>query len=126
MYKLLLVDDDEFILASLQRSLRKQRHWQIEVFSDPVAALKRAEEQSYDLFLSDYQMPGTDGIQLLTQIRSLQPDAMRIMLSGQDNAELIEADVKKAGIYCFINKPVRADELIAAIDHALQYSQKRH
>ena len=125
MYKILLVDDDAFILASLQRSLKKQKDWQIETFCDPVAALARAREQPYDLFLSDYQMPGTDGIKFLAKIRAIQPEAMRIMLSGQDNIERMEANIEAAGIYRFINKPVRADELIAAINHALQYYQAR-
>jgi len=121
MYKILLVDDDAFILASLQRSLKKQKDWQVETLCDPEAALTRAGEQSYDLFLSDYQMPGTDGIKLLAKIRKIQPEAIRIMLSGQDNIECMEENIEAAGIYRFINKPVRADELIAAIDHALQY-----
>ncbi len=121
MHKILLVDDDEFILASLQRSLKKQKDWQVETFSDPAAALDHVRTQRYDLFLSDYQMPGTDGIAFLTKTRSLQPEAMRIMLSGQDNIEHVGQDVKEAGIYRFISKPVRADELIAAIGHALQH-----
>ena len=121
MYKILLVDDDAFILASLQRSLKKQKDWQIETLCDPVAALTRAREQSFDLFLSDYQMPGIDGIKLLVKIRAIQPEAMRIMLSGRDNIEGVEENVEAAGIYRFINKPVRTNELIAAIDQALQY-----
>lgn len=125
MYKILLVDDDAFILASLQRSLKKQKDWQIETLYDPAAALTRAREQSYDLFLSDYQMPGTDGIKLLAKIRKIQPDAIRIMLSGQDNIECMEENIEAAGIYRFINKPVRADELIAAINQALQYYSAR-
>ncbi len=123
MRKILLVDDDAFIVASLQRSLKKQKSWQIEAFCDPAEALERAREQRYDLFLSDYQMPGINGIKFLTKVRALQPEAMRIMLSGQDNIGHVEVDVKEAGIYRFISKPVRADELIAAIDHALQYRQ---
>ncbi len=121
MYKILLVDDDAFILASLRRSLRKQKDWQVKTFSDPAAALDHVQTQTYDLFLSDYQMPGTDGIAFLTKARALQPDAMRIILSGQDNIEQAGQDVEEAGICRFISKPVQSDELIAAIGHALQY-----
>jgi len=120
MHKILLVDDDEFILASLQRVLRKRKDWLVETSSDPVEALDRVREQRYDMFLSDYQMPGTDGIRFLTKTRSLQPGAIRIMLSGQDNIEQAGQDVEEAGIHYFIGKPVKADELIAAIRHAFQ------
>ncbi len=125
MYKIMLLDDDKFILASLQRSLKKQKDWQIETFFDPVAALKQAGKQRYDLFLSDYQMPGTDGVKFLTKIKSLQPEAMRIMLSGQDNVDFVESDIKQAGIYRFITKPVQTCELIDTIKQALQYYQAR-
>ncbi len=121
MYKIMAVDDDKFILASLQRSLKKQKNWRVETFCDPVAALAHARNQRYDLFLSDYQMPVTDGVRFLTKIKKLQPESIRIMLSGQDAIELVESDVKAADIYSFINKPVQADELIIAITRALQH-----
>jgi len=121
MYKIMAVDDDKFILASLRRSLKKQKDWHVETFFDPVIALEQARNQDYDLFLSDYQMPIIDGVSFLTKIKLLQPESMRIMLSGRGDTGLVGSDVKAAGIYSFINKPVQADELIIAITQALQH-----
>ena len=119
------LDDDKFILASMQRSLRKQKNWQIETFFDPVCALESAHQQQYDLFLSDYQMPGIDGIEFLTKIKSLQPSATSIILSGQNDQELIKKAIKVAGIYRFVTKPVKNDELIKVISSALQYYEAK-
>ena len=121
MYKIMALDDDKFILASLKRTLRKEKSWQVETYSDPTVALENARDQHYDLFLSDYHMPGIDGIEFLTRIKSLQPSSIRIILSGQDCLDLVQQAIKKAGIYSFVSKPVQQHELIAVINKALEF-----
>ena len=120
MYKILALDDDKFILASLQRSLRKEKNWHVETFNDPFDALEHAHHQQYDLFLSDYQMPGLDGIEFLTKIKSLQATSVRIILSGQENNELAQKAIKEAGVYSVVSKPVQQHELITVIKLALK------
>ena len=126
MYKILALDDDKFILASLQRSLRNEKNWQVETFNDPFDALEHASHQHYDLFLSDYQMMGIDGIEFLARIKSLQPASVRIILSGQDSNELISKAINEAGVYSVVCKPVQQHELIATINLALKdYEMKQ-
>ena len=125
MYKIMALDDDKFILASLQRSLRKEKNWQVETFFDVKDALANAQHQRYDLFLSDYQMPGIDGIKFLTLIKELQPISIRIILSGQDGIELVQQAIKEADIYTFVNKPVQQLELINVISEALQHYEEK-
>lgn len=119
------LDDDKFILASLQRSLRKEKNWQVETFFDVKDALENARHQRYDLFISDYQMPGIDGIKFLTIIKVLQPTSIRIILSGQDGIELAQQAIKEADIYTFVNKPVQQLELINVISEALQHYEEK-
>lgn len=120
VYKILLVDDDKFILASLQRALRKEKEWQLGTFHDPMEALEHARDQHYDLFISDYRMPGINGIEFLAEVKSLQPASMRIILSGDNNAELVQQAIEEAGVHHFVSKPVQQDQLITIINEAFE------
>jgi len=125
MYKILALDDDKFILASLLRSLRSEKNWQVDTYNDPTIALEHAHHQNYDLFLSDYQMPGLNGIEFLSRIKLLQPASVRIILSGQDSNELVQKAIKEAGVYSVVSKPVQQHELIATINLALQHYKSK-
>ena len=120
MYKILALDDDKFILASLQRSLRNEKNWHVETFNTPFDALEHARHQHYDLFLSDYQMMGMDGIEFLAKMKLLQPASVRIILSGDDCNELTQKAIARAGVYSVISKPVQKHELITTINLALE------
>lgn len=113
------VDDDRFILASLQRSLRKQTELQVDIFNNPFEAIEHAKISRYDVFISDYMMPGLSGVEFLANIKSLQPDSVRIILSGQDDMDTVIRATEKAGLFCFISKPVQREELIETIHRAL-------
>lgn len=124
----MIVDDDKFIIASIERSLHGQKNWQVDTFSDPIEALRQAEKNKYDLFLSDYMMPAMDGLSFLEKINSLQPDSIRLMLSGEDSCELDITAKEKANVFSYVMKPVQKKDLIEKINDALLFfenSQKR-
>ncbi|MCH7343404.1 response regulator [Pelomonas sp. CA6] len=117
--RLLLVDDEPHILSALTRSLRhslRQRFDDVvlETQSDPLQALRRAAEQPFDLILSDYRMPGLLGVELLVRIRGLQPQAGRLILSGQVDHDGLVAAINEACIDAFLAKPWN-DELLAEV-----------
>jgi len=118
MYRIALVDDEKNILRALRRVLQGET-CEIETFTSAHEALRRAQVAIFDLVLSDYRMPEMDGIDLLTEFRRLQPDAMRLMLSGHKDREMIIDAVNQAGIFRFVSKPWEDDELKAAISEAL-------
>jgi response regulator RpfG family c-di-GMP phosphodiesterase len=124
--RVLLVDDEPAILNALTRSLRHgtaEGLWpalRIEAFSDPQAALARACEQPFALAISDYRMPGLNGAQLLAQLRELQPDCRRVILSGYTDSEGLLAAINQAQITRFFTKPWNERELLYGVRQLLQ------
>lgn len=119
MHRIMLIDDEENVLSSLDRILRREPGLEIVTHSDPRAALADANRSKFDLFLSDYRMPYMDGVEFLAATKRSNPDAMRLILSGAtDFTALIDA-INQAEIYRFISKPIQVHELIQTLHQAL-------
>ncbi len=120
MYKIMLVDDEENILKSLNRLLRQEKKWDVESYTSPVDALKRARTSIFDVVISDCRMPEMDGLEFLGQLKALQPDAMRILLTGAISIETLMDAINKAGAFRFITKPWEDEMLLSAIRDGLR------
>ena len=124
--RIMLVDDERGILNALRRMIESKAATElapfaltVELFTSPIEALQRAEEISFDVVLSDYRMPEMTGVAFLTKIKSLQPSAMRMILSGYADLTALISAINNAQIHCFLSKPWVDAELRAAIVHAL-------
>lgn len=128
-YKILLVDDEPGILRALRRLLMVtpcvydgiEYPLQLEAFTAPEAALEYARLHHVDLVLSDYRMPGMDGVQLLKAIRAIQPNAARLILSGYADLNALIGAINEAQIYRFLSKPWNDYELVSSLAQALGY-----
>ena len=102
--KILLVDDDSLVLAGHMRSL--SREFSVETALGPIQALKLVTENGpYALVVSDMRMPEMDGIQLLSQVKSLSPDTVRVMLTGYTDIETAISAINEGSIFRFLTKP---------------------
>jgi HD-like signal output (HDOD) protein/ActR/RegA family two-component response regulator len=114
MLRVLLVDDDTRVLDGLRRSLWGMRaEWQMQFANSGVEALRMLENERADVVVSDMRMPGMDGAELLGAVKSRYPEAVRLILSGQANPELILRANGTAHQY--LAKPCDASVLKAAI-----------
>ena len=104
-----------------KRSLRKVSGWEVETFTSVTEALRRAGSSSFDLFISDFRMPEMNGVEFLTEIKKIQPNSARIILSGYTDLEALVGAINEAEIFRFINKPWNDYELILTIEQALKY-----
>ncbi|MDH5446107.1 MAG: response regulator [Gammaproteobacteria bacterium] len=117
----MVVDDEENILKSITRVLNDLVDVEVECFTKPTEALRRAKTSVYDLFISDFRMPGIDGISFLVSTKNLQPNSVRIILSGQADETVLADSINEAEIFRFILKPWNNTELLKSVTQALQH-----
>ncbi|MEZ6087865.1 MAG: sigma-54 dependent transcriptional regulator [Pirellulaceae bacterium] len=115
--KLLLVDDDRHLAASMADWLRYQ-NYKVDVVHTLAAATRAIEERSYDLMLLDLRLEDGDGFNLISLTRRLQPDCEVIVLTGYATPNTaIEA--VQAGAFDLLTKPLVDEELNHVLERAL-------
>ena len=115
-----LVDDDELVLSTLRALLELDGGFQVLEFTDSLRAIEELGRLPVDIVISDYLMPGMNGVDVLKKARSLQPEAMRILLTGfADKQNAIRA-LNEAGIYQYLEKPWDNDQLLMVLQNALR------
>lgn len=130
-FQLMVVDDDPHILRALERELGESSTQgsfsvyplDVHTFRRADTALAAARAQEFDVVISDYAMPTFNGIEFLRLIKEVQPDAVRILLSGVADVDVLIAAVNTAGVNHFVGKPWHDYELRAAIDLALLHRE---
>jgi response regulator RpfG family c-di-GMP phosphodiesterase len=115
---ILFVDDEELLLSSYQRVLRKQ--FQFDVAKSGQEALDKFRSTSYAVIVSDMRMPGMNGVELLKQIRSTSPETVRLMLTGNSDIQTAIEAVNEGCVFRFLTKPCSPDSLANAINDGLQ------
>ncbi|PKA97950.1 two-component system response regulator HydG [Flavobacteriaceae bacterium MAR_2009_75] len=118
MPNLLIIEDDAAFCQMLQKFLTK-RGYEVEIsFTAPDAKLK-IEKNTFDLILTDLRLPDYDGIQLLTDIKQVNPKTQVIVMTGY--AEVGSAvNAMKKGAFDYISKPFTPDEIVMVLDNALR------
>ena len=115
---LLIVDDEKEILRSL--TLTFADDYEVFTASSGAEALEILKRQTIALVIADQRMPGMTGAELLEKVFQINPNIIRIILTGYtDTASLIQA-VNKGHIYQYINKPWERQELRIIIRRALE------
>jgi two-component system response regulator AtoC len=121
--KLLVVDDEQLIRWSLERTLAKAGY-EVSSASTGEAALAAVREDPPDLILLDLKLPDTDGLQVLRQIREISPHAQVVIMTAYaDVATAVRA--MKLGAYDYIAKPIDFEDLAVTLRNALEARQLR-
>jgi DNA-binding NarL/FixJ family response regulator len=103
------------MLRSFKRALRLRRPtWEVTTVSSSREALLCLAQSQCDVFVTDYEMPNEDGVQLLSKVRGQFPNVCRIVLSGRpvETAEGLPPDVVQA----WVSKGRGIDELIESVE----------
>lgn len=124
--RILVLDDEPNIVSVVRRELLTpptgRYHLEVECFTEPELALQRASVQPFDLVLSDYRMPGMDGLTFLKEFAKVQPDCATIVLSGWTDLDTLTEMVNQTHIFRFIPKPWHDYFLKSSIEQALAYN----
>lgn len=128
---ILIVDDEPYVLRAIQRLL-KSLSVEVLVASDGMQAIQELRQNSgVAVIISDQFMPGMSGADLLEHVREEHPDAVRVMLTGNnDLATAIEA-INRGDVFRFVLKPWKNNELLSIVEmalkqHNIQMSYKRY
>jgi DNA-binding NtrC family response regulator len=117
MPKILIIDDEKSIRASLKEILTYEK-FEVDEAADGAEGLKKAEGGNYDVILCDIKMPKMDGMEVLSKLIERNADVPIVMISGHgtiDNA----VDAIKKGAYDFISKPPDLNRLLVTVRNAL-------
>jgi ActR/RegA family two-component response regulator len=116
--KILLVDDDRNILDGYKRSL--DREFGIETALGGQDALSLISEAGpYAVVVVDMRMPGIDGVELLVRIKSLSPDTVRVMLTGNADRDTAINAINEGSIFRFLAKPCSKELMAKTLTAAL-------
>ncbi len=114
---ILVVDDEEIIRDSLSFVLKKEGY-RVQQAENGRAALEAFKEGSFDLVITDLEMPEMKGIALLEQITSISPETLVVIITAYGSIETAVAALRK-GAVDYILKPVEFDEMLVKVRRLL-------
>jgi len=116
----LLVDDDPSLLRVTEKQLA-DAGYRVTAVPDAAGALAAWEAGDVDLVLTDVQMPETDGLELLAEIKRRDPAAAVVMITAHGTVERA-VEAMRTGALDFLEKPFRRERLLLVVEKALRYS----
>ncbi len=123
-WTILLVDDEPDICNALRRSLRKS-DYNILVAFNADQALELLVQGHVDAVITDYNMPGMDGLDLLQHVRIMRPHVLRILLTARADLPLAVRALNEGGVHRFLLKPWDHVDLRGTLELALHSMNTR-
>lgn len=118
--RVVVIDDDALITGSMGSYLRLDLDLDPIVFNDSVQALHYLRENEVDLVISDFLMPGIDGIALLAEMRRIQPEVPRVLLTGYADKESAIRAINEVQLFHYLEKPWENAQLRNVILNGLE------
>jgi response regulator RpfG family c-di-GMP phosphodiesterase len=119
LHHVLVVDDEEVVLVALRDTLAREGYHVITA-ANGAEALARLKEQIFSVVITDQQMPLLTGLEFLSQVKEMQPDATRILITAVLNLSTVIDSINKGEIFRFVVKPWLREELLVTVKNAVQ------
>jgi DNA-binding NtrC family response regulator len=115
--KILLIDDDEWIRDSLSLFLESEG-CQLLALETAEEALEVLKQQTYEIIITDYRLPGIDGLEFIRRIQSKNLDAVIILITAYGDDEVI-SEAKRIGVQDIIAKPFNSEDIEASLSRLI-------
>ncbi|HMW05523.1 MAG TPA: response regulator [Leptospiraceae bacterium] len=119
--RILLAEDDQYTIKYLS-DLISNHGYHIDAARDGLEALNYYKQDNYPVILTDLNMPKLNGLDLVKEIRSLNEISVIIVLSNETDIERV-ISVMREGVYDYLIKPPRPEDILIKINHAYKLSQ---
>lgn len=118
---ILIVDDEQYILNSINRTLRHD--YNVILALDGKSALQVLREQEVSAILADQRMPGLTGSEFFREAIKIQPDTTRVLITGYSDIEAVVQAVNDGQIFYYIEKPWEPEDLKLVMTRAVERYQ---
>jgi len=122
MGRILAVDDELDMLSLIKMIIEGYSNHQVTTTNNPLEVADLLTKEQFDLIITDLKMPGMDGMELLELAKKYDKDALILMVTAFGSLESAEEAVRK-GAFDYISKPFRKEQLLLAIDKAMQWRE---
>ena len=119
--RILVVDDEKMITTTLSTLIKMVLKHTVTTFNDPVLALASSDlvEQKIDLIISDFMMPGMNGLEFLKSVKEKSPNTVTILLTGYADKENAIKSINEVGLYYYLEKPWDNNSLLKIVQNGL-------
>lgn len=120
--RLLFVDDEQRVLNSMRIMFRRQ--FDLFLASHGAEALDIVRDQDIDVIVADHRMPKMTGVEVLSQVRTMSPRTVRILLTGYADLDSVEGSINESEVFRFLTKPCAPKQLRETIELAAKLARE--
>jgi DNA-binding NtrC family response regulator len=117
---ILLIDDDEWIRDSLTFFFEAEG-CKLLTFESAEEGIEAVKQKDYDIVISDYKLPGMDGLEFLRQVKVRQPSTVEILITAYASYEILK-EAKMIGVKDFIVKPFTSKDVEMSLARIIENS----
>lgn len=116
--RVLFIEDDAILLSSFSETFRES--YTVFLAPSTVEAYELMKENSFDVVIADQIMPQETGVAFFERIRFEFPDACRLIMTGEDDIQVVIDAINKGQVYHYFRKPLISEEIRMVINNALK------
>ncbi|OPX20419.1 MAG: response regulator [Desulfobacca sp. 4484_104] len=120
--KILIIDDEPDMLIMLEMIITDKTPHQVVTTTNPLELPELLAQENFNLVITDLKMPAMDGIEVIDTVKNHDPEIPVVVITAFGTLESAEEAVHR-GAYDFITKPFRKEQILVAIERALEWQR---